>query len=335
MNEVNFTEYQKELLSVGIHKDEIYDFTNDPINSFYQRYFDWSVDNLKDYSKIFELEPSFFYYWDTHLINAKARLKNGIYTIRFSKPYLEVLYLKLGVKGQFFNKTDWTAFHNLQKITPDSLEFLMFQASTIFTFYHEFAHLVQFKNRAFTLSEYPSLGNYTFDNHVYEYDADLNGCQFVNVYIQQFFEEQLPKEHQTINNFKRLMYLGISSIIITQLLFLNGQFFPFPPANIDTTFYTRDHSHPHTFIRSKYIIEHYVRIAKANGVQIDYGDTVSNITFICDEFFKDSNIFKNFLSGMKDNFVKINSYTHDLHLGQKNNLSCIKHKINLFGFQDD
>ena len=332
MNEVDFTLYKKELLRAGIQKDEIYDFTNDNIKSFYQRYFDWSVDNLKDYSKVFGLEQSYFYYWDTHEINAKARLKNGVYTILFSKSYMKALYRKLGVKGQFFNKTDWTAFHNLQKITPNSLEFLMFQVSTIFTFYHEFAHLVQYKNRAFNMNEYPSQGNYTFNNHVYEYDADLNGCQFVNVYVQQYYEEQLPKEHQTINNFKRLMYLGISSIIITQLLFLNGQLFPFPLDNIDTTFYTREHSHPHTFIRSKYIIEHYVRISKANGVQIDFEDTITNITVICNEFFKDSNIFEIFLIGMQDNFNEINSYTLDLHLGQKNNKSCVKHKINLFGF---
>jgi hypothetical protein len=332
MDEVNFKQYKKELLNAGIPENEIYDFTNDPIASFYQRYLDWSVDNLKDYSKVFGVEPAYFYFWDTHLINAQAQYINGKYIIRYSKPYLETLHQKLGTQGKFFAKTDWTAFHNLQKITPNSLEFLMFQASTIFTFYHEFAHLVQFKDIVFKMSEYPSIGNFNFDNHVYEYDSDLNGCQFVNIYIQQFFDEQLPNANKTANNFKRLMYLGISSIVITKLLFLNGQFFPFPPENIDTSFYTREHSHPHTYIRSKYIIEHYVRIAKANGVQIDFGDTVRNITVICDEFFKDSDIFKNFIKGMQDNFDRINKYTLDLHIGQKKNQSCIKHKINLFGF---
>lgn len=332
MKEVSFTKYKKDLLKVGIPEEDIYDFTNDPIASFYQRYFDWSVDNLKDYSEIFGVKPAYFYFWDTHLINAQAQYINGKYIIRYSKPYLETLHLKLGTKGKFFAKTDWTAFKNLQKITPNSLEFLMFQASTIFTFYHEFAHLVQFKDRVFNMGEYPSKGNFNFNNHIYEYDSDLNGCQFVNIYMQQYFAEQLPKVHQTTNNFKRLMYLGIASIIITKLLFLNGQFFPFPPNNIDTTFYTREHSHPHTYIRAKYIIEHYVRIAKANSVEIDFGDTVSNITVICDEFFKGSNVFKKFIIGMQDNFDEINSYTLDLHLGQKNNQSCIKHKINLFGF---
>ena len=48
MEEVSFTKYKKDLLKVGIPEEDIYDFTNDPIASFYQRYFDWSVDNLKD-----------------------------------------------------------------------------------------------------------------------------------------------------------------------------------------------------------------------------------------------------------------------------------------------
>ncbi len=332
MTEISFSNYRDNLLKVGIPKDEIYDFTEDRIKSFYQRYFDWCVDNLSDYSKAFGIEPSYFYYWNTTKINAEAGLISGKYIIRFSKSYMEALHKKLGTKGQFIDKTDWTAFHNLQKVLPNSLEFLMFQASTIFTFYHEFAHFVQFKDRVFKKSEYPSKGNFSFENHLYEYDADLNGSQFVSLYIQQFYNELLPKEYRNLNNYKRLMYLGISSIIITQLLFLNGQLFPYPPDIVDTTFYTKEKSHPHTYVRAKYIIEHYIRIAKANGVLIDFSDTASNISVICNEFFKDSSIFKNFISGMNDNFDEINKYVFELHLAQQQNTSCINHKINLFGF---
>ena len=239
---------------------------------------------------------------------------------------------KLGKKGQFFDKTDWVAFKKLQNITPNSLEFLMFQASTIFTFYHEFAHLVQYKGKVFSINEHSFDDTYSFEKHVFEYDADLNGCQFVSVYFQQFFQEQIPREHQTENNYKRLMYLGISSIVITQLLFLYGKIYPFQPQNLDTDFYTRKKSHPHTLVRAKYIIEHYVGIAKANGVKIDFGDTTSNITIICNEFFKDSGVFKDFILGFQNHFDEINAYSLDLFIGQRDNKNCIKHKIELFGF---
>ncbi|PZO27511.1 MAG: hypothetical protein DCE86_13165, partial [Flavobacteriaceae bacterium] len=194
MEEVNFADYKKKLIAAGVSEDDIYDFRNDRIKSFYQRYFDWCVDNVDDYSKTFQVEPSYFYYWNTHKINAEAGLINGKYIIRFSKPYMEALHKKLGTKGQFFDKTNWTGFHHLQNILNDSLEFLMFQASTIFTFYHEFAHLVQMKGKVFKMSEHPTQGNFSFQNHVYEYDADLNGCQFVSMYIQQFYSELLTKE---------------------------------------------------------------------------------------------------------------------------------------------
>ncbi|MFC4220352.1 hypothetical protein [Flagellimonas marina] len=333
MRKIDFNEYKKELLEAGIPESEIYDFQDNPVSSFYQRYFDWCVDNINEYSQIFEVKPSYFYFWDSHIINARAGKGRNVYRIKFSKSYLEALYKKLGRKGQFFDKTDWVAFHNLQKITPDSLEFLMFQASTIFTFYHEFAHIVQYKDKDFTMSEHPSNDKFSFEKHIFEYDADLNGSQFVSVYFQQFFQEQIPRKDQTPNNYKRLMYLGISSIVITQLLFLYGGIYPFQPDKVNTDFYTKRHSHPHTYVRAKYIIEHYVGVAKANGVQIDFGDTTRNVTVICNEFFKDSGIFRDFIKGFQDNFDEINRYSLELYLGQKQNHSCIKHKIGLFGFK--
>ncbi|MBO0356172.1 MULTISPECIES: hypothetical protein [Flagellimonas] len=335
MKKVDFQEYKANLISLGIPEEEIYDFTGDVIESFYQRYFDWCVDNIIEYSPIFGVEPAYFYFWDTYRINAVAGKGKSAYRIRFSKPYMEALYGKLGRKGQFFDKTDWVAFKNLQNITPNSLEFLMFQASTIFTFYHEFAHLVQYKDKVFSMNEHSTDDTYSYEKHVFEYDADLNGCQFVSVYFQQFFQEQIPEPYQTDNNYKRLMYLGISSILITQLLFLYGKIYPFQPENLDTDFYTREKSHPHTLVRAKYIIEHYVNVAKANGVKIDFGDTTRNVTIICNEFFKDSGLFKNFIEGFQNHFDEINAYALDLYIGQRNNSNCIKHKIKLFGFNSE
>lgn len=332
MEKVNFQQYKDKLLAIGIPRDDIYDFTGDRLESFYQRYFDWCIDNINEYCSRFGVEPAFFYFWDTFRINAQAGKGSDLYLIRFSKPYMDALHQKLGRKGQFFDNTDWVAFKHLQTITPNSLEFLMFQASTIFTYFHEFAHLVQFSGESFLMNEQPTDMDFSFEKHVYEYDADLNGCQFVSIYFQQFYEEQLPKHHQNENNFKRLMYIGISSIVITQLLFLYGKIYPYEIEELTTDFYTREKSHPHTLIRVKYIIEHYVRIAKANGVNIDFKDTTSNVTVICNEFFKDSGIFGDFIKGFQDNFDEINKYTLDLYIGQRDNKNCIKHKIDLFGF---
>ena len=95
---------------------------------------------------------------------------------------------------------------------------LLFQCSTIFTFYHEFAHCVQ--KQSSSLNERPENRSYSFYIHVCEYDADLNGAQFVSMYMQQYYTDMLPADMRNEKNFKRLMYLGISSIVITFLLFL-------------------------------------------------------------------------------------------------------------------
>lgn len=236
MTEVNFSKYKKELIDVGVFHEEIYDFNDDPIKIVYQRYFNWCIDNLKDYSVIFGTDPSYFYYWNTNIINAQAGFTNGKYFIRFSKGYMDALHKKIGIKGQFFGKTDWTAFHKLQESMTVSLEYLMFQSATIFTFYHEYAHLVQMQGKNFQMNEHPEDLNYSFHNHLCEYDADLNGCQFVYVYIHQYIQENFPKEFQTELNIKRLMYVGISSIVITFLLFLHGELYPFKPEGLDTSF---------------------------------------------------------------------------------------------------
>ena len=68
---------------------------------------------------------------------------------------------------------------------------------------------IKFENKYGQIQE----GIVTDNNYQCEFDADLNGCHFVNVYIQQFFQEQLTKNHQTINSFKRLMYLYIKLLL--------------------------------------------------------------------------------------------------------------------------
>lgn len=332
MKQINFEEYKQELLNAKVSPEEIFDFNLSPICGLYQRYFDWCVDNINDYSEKFGIEPAYFYFWDTHEINAQAGFVKGKYIIRFSKSYMEILHEKIGRRGQFFGKTDWSAFYNLQKLLKNSLEYLMFQASTIFTFYHEFSHLVQKQGGAFLMNEYPNKNEFTFDRHLLEYDADLNGSQFVCVYMLQFFEENLPKEYRTDANLNRLLYIGISSIVITFLMFLYGEMYPFKPENLNTEFYLKKSTHPHTFVRAKYIIEHYVRIAKANGAKIDFKDTANNVSIICNEFFKESNIFIDFKNGILNNFKEIDSYVNELDKVQKASPLCIRHKIKLFGF---
>lgn len=64
---------------------------------------------------------------------------------------------------------------------------------------------------------------------------------------------------------------------------MNGEFDQMK-SDKDTSFYTKERTHPHTFVRLYYVINHYVRNAKANNVKIDFQDTFNSVVVLCGEF---------------------------------------------------
>lgn len=326
---MNYKQNKEKIIAAGIPETMIFDYEGDRLRKIYDQYFEWCDVNLKDYETLFNLGPCHFFYWDTLDANAGAASDGKNSFIRFSKGYMEMLNEKLWLGRKFFQESKFSAYHSLQKGMKDSLEYLMFQCSTIFSFYHEFAHVVQKQSQDFYLSERTFSKDFSFLRHVYEYDADLNGAQFVSMYIQQYFAEILPAELRTEANFKRLMYLGMSSIVITFLLFLNGEFDQMK-SDKDTSFYTKERTHPHTFVRLYYVINHYVRNAKANNVKIDFQDTFNSVVVLCGEFFEETDIFKSFIKGMQNHFDEIRDYDFELYRGALEAKSCIRHKARLF-----
>ena len=126
------------------------------------------------------------------------------------------------------------------------------------------------------------------------------------------------------------MYLGISSIFITFILFLNKELDGLKPNKDFLEFYTRKNTHPHTLVRLHYILVHYIFNAKNNSALIDKQDTLNNIFKICSRYFNDSNIFNDFIQAFNSNIREINSYDTELYLESLKMKNLIRHKINLF-----
>ncbi|TPG45333.1 hypothetical protein [Flavobacterium pectinovorum] len=324
----NYKENKRKILEIGIPNSIIFDYENDSLRKVYDQYFLWCEENLRDYSNRFKLGPCYFFYWNTSEANAGAATDGKNSFIRFSKGYMEQLHERVGTKNKFFKNSKFTGYHNLQSGISDSLEYLLFQCSTIFTFYHEFAHCVQ--KQSSSLNERPENRSYSLYHHVCEYDADLNGAQFVSMYMQQYYTDMLPSAIKNEKNFKRLMYMGISSIVITFLLFLNGEFDSDKLEDTSTTFYTKASTHPHTYVRLYYVINHYVKNAKANGVKIDFQDTFNSVNVLCNEFFNGTDILKDFITGIKNHFDEIRKYEMELYQASLNSPFCIRHKVKLF-----
>lgn len=326
-----YNSHTKELSEkTGILSSDILDYSQSPLENIFEQLFLFCLDNIERFSLNFEITPSFFFFRNTFDINAGAGYHNNSYIIFITQGLIVKLNEKLGRKQNFIWKSKLIEIQKLDSELTDNLGHLMFQCSMIFTFYHEFAHIVQQKKEPFSLNENSETSEFSFERHVYEYDADMNGAIFVSMYIQQYFNEQLKENLKTKQNFDNLMYLAISSITITFILFLNRDF---DDEKLDVEkmkFYTKKKAHPHTFVRLNYIIKQFIHTAKSNFSTIDLQDTLSNVSKICHEYFKQTLIFKEFATDFNNHINEINQYNIELNIASQKMKNLIRHKNELF-----
>jgi hypothetical protein len=275
----------------------------------YLNLFKFCYENLKVNGRKFGIEPSFFFFYDKeNHVNAGATCNNGNYIIYISSALVQKLNARLNVERTIFENERLSNYLELSKKISVSLENLMFQSSILFTYYHELAHLIQKKEGNFSLNEISeNLPFFIPEKHLLEYDADLNGCQFVLFHIMEYFEE-LDNQNKNSENLKNLLSLGLSSILITFLLFFNRE--------IDENdkyvdeFYLDQKTHPHTIIRISYLIQHFQGVAQENGININIAELLKETFLISEIFFNSNSFVKNCFDILNENLNEINYYTN-------------------------
>ena len=315
----------------NINPTDIFDYENSTYKNIFQSAFKALIGDLVYYSKQFRVEPTYLFFRNTFEINAGALNRNNCSLIYISNAFVVKLYDKLVKDRKFIEESSLHEYINIQNKHPHNLNYLMFQCSIIFTFYHEFAHVVQQKKNDYNFNENILNTKFDFERHILEYDADLNGCQFVSVYIQEFFKN-LSKDLKNNENFKLLIYLGISSIIITFILFLTNGFKDKYDKKLEE-FYTEQNTHPHTYVRINYIIKHYIHVARINKVDLNQEDTLKEVSKIIREYFKGTDIFENFANEFSKHIMLINEYEMKLSLASRNKKNLVKYNFELFGFK--
>ena len=326
-----YCNHTKELLNKSkIHSSDILDYSKSPLENIFEQLFLFCLDNIERFSLNFKITPAYFFFRNTFNINAGATYKNNCYIIFITQGMIVKLNKKLGRKRNFIWQSKLVEMQKLDNELTDNLGHLMFQCSMIFTFYHEFAHLVQQKTVPFYLNENSETNDFSFERHVYEYDADINGAIFVSMYVQQYFNERLKESLKTKQNLDNLMYLAISSITITFILFLNNDFDDDKLDLDKMKFYLRKKTHPHTFVRLNYVIKQFIHTAKSNFSTIDLQDTISNVSKICHEYFRQTSIFTEFATNFNNNFREIEQYNFELNMASQKMKNLIRHKEELF-----
>lgn len=306
-----------------INSEIILDLEDNPIKDIYLKLFRFCYDNLKINSPKFGIEPSYFFYYNKeNFINAGATLDNGNYILMISKDLIKKLHESIYSNNSIFKNDRLTKYVELSNLVKIDFNELLLQSSTLFTYYHEFAHLVQKNNGNFSFFENTE-NLFIPESHILEYDADLNGSQFVCGHILDYYEA-LSIENRNHENLKNLLSIGLAGILITFLLFYYREFDE--DKSVDE-FYLDKKSHPHTMIRISYIISHYQNIALENGIEIEIVEFLKETFLISDIFFKSNSYISNCLKIYEENIEEINTYIFSLYdeASKRNNLMMQNH----------
>lgn len=149
------------------------------------------------------------------------------------------------------------------------INIIMYQFAALFIYYHELAHLIQFKNEGVNKAKLERynfhIGNY-FDIilHVIELDADYFATYQLFVHIINYWNN-LPMEFRNDNSLESILTAVTSSLFV---LFneLSGGW---------KEWYLYDYSHPNPVVRVSYINQFLIDLAKFETSRY-YGFEISN-----------------------------------------------------------
>lgn len=301
---------------------------NYPDSEFYKKYFKFCQDNLEIQEINFGIKPAIFYFRNYNALNACAMKCGNHYAINICNYYFQTLKNRLINENFVFEKTEFeNKFNNLTQNIPIDIGVLMFQCCTLFTYYHELAHLIQFKNKSdIFLSENSKNSEFNLQDYVYEFDADLNGAQYVCFHIIEYIEDlEMVNNMQFIEN---IISLGLSSILISRLLLEE-----FKSDSKFENIYFYQKSHPHSLVRAIYILEHFINNISPNisVINLDEKEILKN-AFLLTELYFNNNSLQDFTKEYFDNPKLINDHIENLESDCENFPELVRfqfHKYNL------
>lgn len=241
--------YQDEITSLlrnvqSIKKDDIYDYFDTELEYAFDSFFNFCLENLRENCAPFDINPSYFYFQNSNYVNASACKYHNNYIIRVNKGVLEQLH-RLFIGSTFFteqNRND--KFTDLQEVCDTPIAGLMFQYATLFTYYHELAHLIQ-KSDLLELSLNEDVTKIDDDQvmkkHILEIDADWFAAHKIAEHICKYWQSIVENNP------------GVSKDLLNKLVIISATsihcYLAYSFENFQPDLYFNEHSHPHTAIR--------------------------------------------------------------------------------------
>lgn len=308
-NENSKALYEQKL----VNPNEIFELKGNPEDEEYLELFEFYQSNLHHLEEKFGCEPSYFYIRNEAEINAKARKRSNNYTIGINHKVLHTLFTKYQA---YFNVTEIKGleeYQGLQNILTNDLHDLIYQAVLHFNFYHEWAHLLQFKaegDSEVSLQEDSNI--YDEESHIAEIDADCVSCYSCASHFYQYlkkYSSQKPTQELS----EKFLSIVTAATIIYICEFLN---------EFDV-FYLKDKKYPHPSIRAcnitTEITGYYLNLQIELGVTesewiriSEIGGEIRRVCKILSTHFQMENKYLRIEELVRENIVDIGAYLHEV-----------------------
>ncbi len=248
----------------GYNENMILDYNLLEKHSPTRMYADFIKKNVSNPERIEKIEQFELFLLAHQDANAWACLHEGKYVMCIHLSLFKVVEKRVRDKLQTLPEESKAIFSKCQFTKEEPADYLIYQFATIFTFYHEFAHLLQFKRQERNIShfeKYNLVKGAKFDKlaHAMEIDADVFAAEHMNAHVFQYWNS-LPDERRTKEALEVLMSLCILSIFILFFELSEGW----------RQWYTLDYDHPNSLIRVCYIHDVLYQTSKSNEKKIEF-----------------------------------------------------------------
>ena len=302
-----------------------YDFLDDELIITYNFFESRFEELFKTKADIFKINDCHFYFKNGFGFNAFAKRFKGYnligvtngYVVHTSNIFQEKYFKNIFLAGLKGEKKLSDAFTYLEENVNFEFSNYMMNCSIEFTFGHEFQHILQFNSnkvsKNYEFSENNDKSEFSMQKHAWEFDADRFGAFDV---LKFAFEVYCKLNYRNMEILRCLIYSGISSVIITRMLFYLNVLNSNQQIKVQN-FYTKEFSHPHPFLRIFNILEFSVDSANDlfPELKIKTQDMLNNTLNISNIFFNsflpNQNPLKNFFEML--DVESINLYNNELY----------------------
>jgi hypothetical protein len=307
------SELEIEVNGLRLSDADYYVYENDDLKEVFGQYFEFCFQALKRTEDRYCIKPSFAAYLNDLSVNAKAGLVEDNFVILFNMGLIANLY-PFFLNYRFdFNKKAYKRFELIERYFDASPEWLMYQISTQFTFYHEQAHLIQKSEelKSMIFENYSGSNKaFSLEHHVLEIDADYWGAHFICYHITEYWQKQ-DRKAQTQETLIALLILGLSAIFSYFIFLSSGHY----------KIYLKESTHPHPSIRISYLADVFLNVASQtfqDQFDLNLNGLLVECFSVCEEMFKDRkpefDFIDTFLKELKEQINPAQVYIREMQI---------------------